>query len=214
MNPSMSESFSTVQDPYVKWASTELHADRTHVWPSTGLSNNDNADPYATVLFSDIRHFLLPLRSRPAQLMFRLAWLSFAGLHIPGFLESISSSEYWDDRWFSTRYSTHTFLTSVMPNPTNTSQARITADSVAGVLVGRERAYGSAFGPVKSWSKGILHPLADIGGNAVRMWNSRDVAGVDAEYARRIFQCCRIGPEDSEWDVLYLAFEAAHNVQR
>jgi hypothetical protein len=38
-------------------------------------------------------------------------------------------------------------------------------------------------------------------------WTKRDVEHVDEGFLRRIFQQCRVGGEDREWDSLAIAFE-------
>jgi hypothetical protein len=46
------------------------------------------------------------------------------------------------------------------------------------------------------------------------MWTKEDVAGVDVSFVRKVFEQCRMGDDDVEWDVLALAFEAAIDVKR
>src|SRR6266403_991951 len=40
------------------------------------------------------------------------------------------------------------------------------------------------------------------------------IAGVDVEFVRTVFDQCRMGDDDVEWDLLTLAFEAAVDVKR
>lgn len=66
---------------------------------------------------------------------------------------------------------------------------------------------------------GFLGPLAaGIGaskgkGNAV-MWDSKDVDGLNEKIVRSIFAQLRFEGDDSEWDTLALAFEAAISIKR
>jgi hypothetical protein len=46
------------------------------------------------------------------------------------------------------------------------------------------------------------------------MWTKEDIAGVDVEFVRTMFDQCRLGDDDVEWDLLTLAFEAAIDVKR
>ena len=76
-----------IQDPYARWAHEESQVDRSQDLPARSTSDDD---PYAVIFFSDIQPFLLDLRSGHSIEVFRLMWLSFTGLHIPGFSASLS----------------------------------------------------------------------------------------------------------------------------
>ena len=52
-----------VSDPYSKWAASEALADRMRTMSLRSTDDDDTADPYAVVLFSDIRPLLLSLRT-------------------------------------------------------------------------------------------------------------------------------------------------------
>lgn len=198
-----------ISDPYSKWAASEALADRIRALSLRSTDDEDSEDPYAVVLFSDIRPFLVPVRSERAKDVFRRVWLAFAGLHVPGFLASLSErlTDNADDRWAYAHLATSAYLSFIFP--ADTSAKRITADAQAGVLVGREREYGSGFGPVKSWGYGTIDPLDNFGQGRWTMWTSEDVQGVDASLVREIFKQCRITRDAVEWDILNLAFEAA-----
>ncbi|KAI0673451.1 NRDE-2, necessary for RNA interference-domain-containing protein [Trametes maxima] len=202
-----------IPDPYSRWAASETVADRVHALSLRTTDDDENADPYAVVLFSDIRPLLVNVRSPRAKDVFRHIWLAFSGLHVPGFLASLSErpEENMDDRWAYTHLASQSYLGSVFPG--ETSAGRITADAFAGVLVGREREYGSGFGPVKNWGYGAIEPFENLGSGKWSMWTKEDVQGVDQGPVREIFKQCRISGNDAEWDVLHLAFEAAINLK-
>lgn len=201
-------------DPYVRWALDERAAHQSgHSLPARNAADDPDSDPYATVLFSDIRLFLLDLRSTEAKQKLRLIWLSFAGLHLPGLSGSLhdDATANADDRWCATRFAAPEFLSTLFPIDTNAPQ--ITADAHSGVLIGREREYSSSFGPVKNWSFGMLDPLEGIGSERYTMFTLEDLAGVDTKLVREIFRHGRLSASDPEWDTLHLAFEGALDVK-
>ncbi|OJT03082.1 Protein NRDE2 -like protein [Trametes pubescens] len=204
-----------ISDPYSRWAASEALADRIRALSlrSTDDDDDDSEDPYAVVLFSDIRPFLASVRSERAKDVFRRVWLAFAGLHVPGFLASLSEhpADNADDHWAYAHLATSSYISSVFP--ADTSAKRITADAHAGVLVGREREYGSGFGPVKSWGYGTIEPLDNLGQGRWTMWTSEDVQGIDTSLVREIFKQCRIAGDTTEWDILNLTFEAAVDIK-
>ncbi|TFK56970.1 DUF1740-domain-containing protein [Heliocybe sulcata] len=205
-------------DPYRRWSTNELVADKRHQLPSR--TTDDIDDPYATVLFSDIRPLLCQWESTKAKHAFRLTWISYLGLHIPGFVSSLSFRPLGnlDDRWAYTQFSEEYKLNALLP--LESKRRVITSDSFAGALVGKERRYSSEFGPVKDWAFGIIDPLESLldgeGKGRCAFWDKQDVAGVNVDLAKRVFECCRLGGldgEDAEWDALALAFEAALSVK-
>lgn len=205
-------------DPYRRWSAEELRSDKDNFLPSRSVDDVD--DPYATILFSDIRPLLCNLTSQKTKHAFRLIWISFLGLHIPGFAASLSPrpSESMDDRWAYDAFANEHKLNAILPR--DNKRHLITADSIAGVLVGRERAYSSEFGPVKNWGYDIIDPLDSLldsnGRGKGAFWDQQDVAGVDSELIRRVFKACRLGGvdgKDAEWDALALAFEAAQSIK-
>lgn len=68
---------SRISDPYSKWAASEALADRIRALSLRSTDDEDSEDPYAVVLFSDIRSFLVPVRSEHAKEIFRRVWLEF-----------------------------------------------------------------------------------------------------------------------------------------
>jgi hypothetical protein len=204
-----------VSDPYHRWATLESFADRTSRLATRSTSENfDEADPYSTVLFSDIRPLLLSLRSSHGRNAFRLAFLSVLGLHVPGFSASLGKGhDDADMKWSNTYLTIPEHMSSLFPSST---QRRITADAQAGVLIGREREYAHVFGPVRNWKLGVLSPLEQLDGRKAGLWDKVDVEGTgpDPTFVRRLFERLRLGGDDYEWDALALAFEAAINVKR
>ena len=203
----------SITDPYSKWCYEEAHADQTLQLPTRSTDNNVDADPFATILFSDIRPLLLSLRTMRAKNALRLIWLSLLGLQIPGLSASLSAYAYgnWDDRWAFTHLTLPAYLSAIFPSGV---QTHITSDSQAGVLVGREKEYSSGFGPVKHWSPGILEPLESMGKEMCGLWTRDEMIGVDEALVRSVFEQLRRGHEDYEWDCYALAFEAALSVKR
>ena len=202
-------------DPYRQWASEELQADLKMYLPTRAAL--DTPDPYSTVLLSDIRPMLLNIQGQRAKHGFRMAWLSFLGLHIPGFSLSSDDNSDWDDRWNAGYLTSPNYLQSLFPS--ETTQRNLLSDSVAGVIVGRERAYSTPFGPVRYWGCDVSRPLDLSSGEPGRLprralWTSDDIADVDANIVRRLFTSLRFNKDDPEWDVLTLTFEMAFNPKR
>lgn len=217
-------------DPYEIWHYQEKESDRRLFMPTR--TSNMNDDPYSTVLFTDVRPFLFSLRSTKGQDMFRLVWLSFMGLHIPGLSSSLSSSSIVsDDRWADTAFMQPNFLERLLSN--KNIQRSVIADSLAGVTIGREKVYKSSFEAVKAWSLGVLEPLEGLTiDGRYRMWGKGLIAESDGSISnvigsvtyyngkkvfansvssfasRHILEHVRRESEDSGWDILGLAFEA------
>ncbi|KAG5647613.1 hypothetical protein DXG03_008966 [Asterophora parasitica] len=206
-------------DPYRQWAARETQMDSVHFLPSRSTDGTD--DPYSAILFTDIRLLLLHLESSSAKNAFRRAWLSFLGLHIPGFSASLSSSNEinWDDRWNQSYLTRPSYLGALFSG--EAMQSRLATEAYAGVVVGREKEYASGFGPVKCWGYEVLGPLDGVGlpvgmekGKVkATMWGKEDVEGLDGDFVRRVFAQLLLGPDDTEWGMLTLAFEAAVNVK-
>jgi len=71
-------------DPYCQWSFNEIQRNHSSLLPAKSSDQVADIDPFATVLFSDVRPSLFEMRYLAARLAFRLAWLSFLGLHVPG----------------------------------------------------------------------------------------------------------------------------------
>ena len=202
-------------DPYRQWASEELQADLKLYLPTRTVS--DTLDPYSTVLLADIRPMLFNIQGQRAKHVFRMAWLSFLGLHIPGFSLSSDDNGDWDDRWNAGYLTGPYYLHSLFPS--ETTQKSPLSDSVAGVIIGRERAYSTPFGPVRYWGCDVSRPLDLSSGEPGRLprrtlWTTDEIADVDANVVRRLFTSLRFNQGDPEWDILTLAFEMAFNPKR
>ncbi|KAI0694871.1 NRDE-2, necessary for RNA interference-domain-containing protein [Cytidiella melzeri] len=205
---------SALTDPHSRWAMNEWSAFRgVHALPTRTNDEGADSDPYSTILFSDIRPFLLDLRLLKSKESFRLIWLSFLGVHTPGLSASLhdGSIPNTDDRWSATHFASPEFLSSIFPSDVN--KRAITADAQAGVLLGREREYSATFGPVKQWGMNIVSPLEGIGNDRNTALSQQDLAGVNKGVVRQIFQQCQISSVDKAWHALYLAFEGALNTK-
>ncbi|THH18087.1 hypothetical protein EW146_g2843 [Bondarzewia mesenterica] len=214
IHPNLSPGLTNDPDPYRKWAREEILADCAQRTPSRSTDPEADEDPYVTVLFSDVRPFLYALTSARSRTAFRLIWLSFLGLHVPGLETTLNSStltENSDDRWYETRLASPHYLASIFPSAVDAR--RIAAESHNGAIIGPEEHYSSGFGPVKKWGYRVLGPLDVFDAGKWGMWTREDVQGVNQDFVRRIFQQCRLGGDDVEWDVLALAFEAANSVK-
>ncbi|KAF5374821.1 hypothetical protein D9758_000403 [Tetrapyrgos nigripes] len=199
-------------DPYEAWALEEFSADQTLRLPTRSMDDSSDLDPYSTVLFADIRNILLSLRSQRAKDIFRLAWLAVLGLPVTGTSTLLVSHDgSWDDRWNSTYVSSPSFIDSIFPSAEEKRASGV--DSVAGVLVGRQKHYANSFGPVKNWSWGVIEPLDPLFGST-GLWSRADVKDLDHEFISRVFSQLRLGSDDWEWDILALAFAAATNLSR
>lgn len=201
------EPISNISDPYLKWYTEEIRIDHSRRLPSRSV--DDSSDPFSTILFSDIRQLLIPLRSPRAKHEFRLIWLDLLGLPIPGL-----GTQGTDDRWALAHLTRSPLLSSIFP-PTEVP-VNLGASSEAGALVGRERAYnGSVFGPMRNWSRQVLGPLEPVGMEGRVIWTKDEAQNVDPSFVRESFKQMRTGLEDDvEWDMFALAYEAAINVKR
>lgn len=199
----------SLSNPFQSWASEESDSDQRLTMPTRSTDETD--DPYSTVLFSDIRRLLVPLKTVQAKRVFRLIWLSFLGLHIPGFSKALSDliGENWDDRWCHTFLTRPAYLRTLFPKDVMTK--RLLSDAQSGAIVGSERMFSKSFVPIKNWGYGIIdvhEGLLEAG------WTERDVQHVDKGFVRRVFQQCRVGGDDLEWDSFAIAFENALSDKR
>jgi len=85
------------------------------------------------------------------------------------------------------------------------------SDAQSGAIVGSERVFSRGFGPIKNWGYGIVGVHEGL---IEANWTKRDVEHVDEGFLRRVFQQCRVGSDDREWDSLAIAFENALNSKR
>ncbi|KAI5123567.1 hypothetical protein M0805_003385 [Coniferiporia weirii] len=201
-------------NPYEIWQFHERESDKCLFMP-TRASNMDEDDPYSTILFVDVRPFLFRLRSAKGQDMFRLIWLSFLGLHIPGLSSSLSAT-ISDDRWADTTFMRPEFMQELFPM--RNARRTVTADSFAGVVVGREKTYKISFDIAKAWSLGVIEPLEGLSADGqYRMWRRGYMQELDCHTIDAIgciFKQVRQETEDLDWDVLNLAFKASSSDPR
>ena len=177
-------------DPFAIWHFSEAESDRRLIFPSRMLSGGNEAspagdeeeDPYAAVLFSDVRPFLIHLQTTKGKDVLRLIWLSYLGLHIPGLSSALSSGDCAsDDRWADTYFLQPSFLHTLLPQESR-NRGLITADSQTGAIIGREKTYAKFFDVVKSWSLGTLEPFEGLTVDGeYRMWSKRSLLGADSE---------------------------------
>jgi len=199
----------SVSDPFQRWAAEEGDSDLRLTMPTRSADDTD--DPYSTVLFSDIRRLLVPLETVQAKSVLRLIWLSFMGLHIPGLSKALSglSGENWDDRWCYTFLTRPAYLRTLFPKDVMTK--RQLSDAQSGAIVGVEKMFSKGFGPIKNWDYGIDDAHEGL---MEANWTNRDVKHVEEGFLRRIFQQCRAGGDDREWDSLAIALENVLNNKR
>jgi hypothetical protein len=91
---------------------------------------------------------------------------------------------------------------------------RTITESHSGALVGNEKQYSNSFGPVKNWSYGVFDLYDALPNHSQTLWTKKDVSRIHEEFVRNVFQQCRMGNGDIEWDSLALAFEAGMNSKR
>jgi len=199
-------------DAYRQWAREEVEFGRQSLLPTR--SDSDSADPYSTILFTDIRPLLFPIETAQEKHEFRLAWLHFLGLQLPGFAFTASQEVDWDDRWNLDFVGQPSFLNLFFPKDANPKPSL--PDSVAGALVGKEQTYSVPFPPVKSWGKDVRDAL-DLTYTTVSksrsLWDAAQLQGVDQSIVRTVFRQLRFGADDIEWDSLALVFEATLNIK-
>lgn len=198
---------SSSADPYVRWVSEESDAVGKRQM-SLRSSDDDDGDPYATILFSDIRPLLVSLTTHQAKAMLRLIWLHFLGLRIPGLIASLSPLSL-DEKWAEGPCISRSMLSILVPS-CNAPDV-VSSDSFAGALVGREKAYRNAFSPVKSWGFGVFGVFEDLSMfNEARRWVLLDDNNV--ELVRNLFRQLRTG-DDRDWNVLSIEFEACIGIK-
>ena len=173
-----------------RWVEAERKFD-AHGWLPLP-QDDDHADPYSTVLFSDIRPILFPSpkHSYVDEAMDETAlyvFLQFLGLHIPGLSDSLlpprseDFEEGIDSTWSCTAvYRNEDTLSDLFSLPTASSTSATLSpsktsahaqvhgpeawNSFNGVVIGPERRMGSGWGPIKEWTLGTRAPLEGHGG--------------------------------------------------
>lgn len=166
-------------DPYVRWAADESHIGECSTMPKR--TDESMEDPYATVLFADIRPLLINIQTAEARHALRLAWLDFMGLHIPGLATFLSQGEYsHDDIWAQNHLAQKGYLQRLFP-PKDKDKERVW-DAFGGTVVAKETTYGQVFGCVKEWGRGVLPAIEST--HFLAIWDENDVDGVDKSLMR------------------------------
>lgn len=168
-----------IEDPYQQWYCQEQAQDQIWVLPSRSF-NEDESDPYSTIIFSDIKGFLFDLRQDAAKEYLRLALLSFTGLNIPGIsrIKVLDDNSLLSDAWMMSGNGGWASNPERLFPPIDEDRL-ITWESHAGTTVGTERPKKSGFGPVKDWvkSRSLLEGSGVACGE--RAWEAKDVDNID-----------------------------------
>jgi hypothetical protein len=175
--------FSISDDPYQTWFHTETACDLIGALPTKSF-NEDQQDPFTTVLFNDIRGFVSDIRSDNAKRYLRSAFLSFNGLNLPGL--SVANGlgvsqkyiELLQDNWMlSGRGGWTSRVDDLFPSPEE--DRLLTWESHAGVTIAAEKSRPSSFSPVKNWAYARSF-LEGIGKECkYRAWETDDIYNVD-----------------------------------
>lgn len=113
---------------------------------------------------------------------FRLIWVHYSGLRIPGLVNALSAF-LLDERWAEEVFARPGKLSSLVKG--NADQFRTTQDSYAGAIIGREKRYRDSFDMVRQWGYDTRNPLESITLRGVgRQWGDFDG---DEELVRCIF---------------------------
>lgn len=195
-------------DPYVQWATNEHDAMDKGCHLPLRSTDDDEGDPYRTILFADISPILFAIRTRDGKNLFRLIWLHYVGVRVPGLVDFLSSLPL-DERWAEDSFASTTSLSSLVKK--NADQRWVTQDSFAGAIVGREKRYRNALRMIRQWGYETRDPFESMGLDGVgRQWE--EFAGEET-LVRSIFKQLQIDDDDSTWLRLWLAFEAAVNLK-
>ena len=103
--------------------------------------------------------------------------------------------------------------------PSSGIQRNLLTDTVAGVVIGREREYNTPFRSVRCWGSNVSDPLDISSSDPSKplrrgIWSAEEVQDVDHEVVRNVLTALRFNNDDSDWNVLALAFEAALNLKK
>lgn len=177
-----------IQDPYQRWFCGEKALDIVGVFSARSF-NDDQQDPYAIIMFNDIRSFLSDIQSLEAKEYLRLAFLSFLGLDIPGIagINVLDGNHehliYLPDRWMLSGLGGWVSTPELLFPPMENDHL-ITWESHIGTTVGLERPRQSGFGPVKDWvnRRSLLEGISISGDK--RAWESADMQNIQADCVR------------------------------
>jgi len=168
-----------IQDPYQHWFHLEKALDFDGVFPTKSF-NEDQQDPYSTVLFSDIRPFLSDVQGPDAKEYLRLAFLSFLGLNIPGIaavsvLDGIGEHQsFLHSAWMYSGLGGWVSAPQLLFPPVENDRL-IMWETHIGTTIGLERPRQSAFGPVKDWvyTRSLFEGVSVSGER--RAWEAADI---------------------------------------
>lgn len=160
-----------VTNLFSKWCYHEAESDKTCILPRK-TADMDHEDPYTIVLFADIRPFMISLRTKQGRALFRLIWLSFLGVHVPGLTSALSAIGL-DDKWANLTFIRPYVMQQLFPSIG--ARRLLKANSVNGTIIGSEKSHKSSFGVIKEWSLDLFEPLegwsVDCRG---RIWEHQD----------------------------------------
>ncbi|KAG8824661.1 hypothetical protein FRC18_010478 [Serendipita sp. 400] len=202
-----------LQDPYQRWFNREKQLDTVGTVP-TRTFNEDEQDPYSTILFNDIHDFISDIQQSASKEYLRLVFLSFLGLNIPGLgrLELDALGEHsdlldlLDNSWMLSGRrgwvaEPATLFPSIKEN------RLLDWESHLGAIVALEKPRRSIFGPVKDWALGRQYLEGTNTSCEGRTWEPDDIRGIDIQRIRNVFSRLRL--DSWEWDEMFSAFVAA-----
>ena len=177
-----------IPDPYQRWFCVEKALDIVGVFSARSF-NDDQQDPYAIIMFNDIRSFLSDIQSLEAKEYLRLAFLSFLGLNVPGIagINILDGNQealtYLPDRWMLSGLGGWVATPELLFPPVENDRL-ITWESHTGITIGLERQQQSGFGPVKDWvyRRSLLEGVS-ISGDT-RAWESADMQNIQIDCLR------------------------------
>jgi len=170
-------------DPYCQWSFNETQWDHSLLFPVKSSNQATDIDPFATVLFLDVR--LFEMRYLAARLAFQLAWLLFLGLHIPGLSQWMLHQTGIISRVLVIWQHNHVLI-QFFPH----CQIRKLWWQNVLLMWWQEKEYGNSFSIfVKEWGKSAVDCLvivADALKSLRSWWNQEDIEGSDVLLIRRL----------------------------
>ena len=177
-----------IQDPYQRWFCFEKALDILGVFSARSF-NDDQQDPYAVIMFNDIRSFLSDIQSLEAKEYLRLAFLSFLGLNVPGIagINVLDGNNehlmFLPEGWMLDGLGGWVSAPELLFPPVENDRL-ITWESHIGTTIGLERPRQSRFGPVKDWvyRRSLLEGISISGDK--RAWESADMQNIQVDCLR------------------------------
>lgn len=165
-----------VTDPYYLWFSFEKLMEATGRLPTRSF-NEDEDDPYSTILLSDLQPFLSNMTTESSKISLSTAFMSFLGLS--------TSHAVGEEEWMLNGRGAWVFNPNSLFPPIDIEK-RLTWDSYAGTTIAVEHTSKDVFGPVKNWSR-IQYPFDGVGLKCNgRLLESGDVTGLDIPTIRSV----------------------------